>query len=375
LSADRADSAQLSTLERLLLGLLAIPSVIGEEEDIRVFCEEYLSRVGAEEVVVAGDNLAFRPRAWTPGKPKLLLLGHLDTVPGQGANPPRVEGDRIYGLGASDMKGGDALILELCKRAVRQEPSVDLSCVLYAREEGPFEGSGMPEIVEAAPSYFEDVDLAIAMEPTNGQLELGCLGTMHAEVRIQGKAAHSARPWLGHNAIQAAAPLLNALRALPPREIEFHGLQFREVLNATMVSYAGARNVIPASCTLNLNFRFGPDRSTEEAVSWLKAFVREVLPGEEVDILIRDICPSGRVCGDNPLLTRLEAVAEGGLTRRAKQAWTDVGRLSAMGIDAINLGPGDTAQAHQKNESCSRAVLAASRSLFHRFLFDSEAEE
>ena len=363
----------LSSLERLLLGLLAIPSVIEHEEDLRVFCEEYLSQVGVEEVVVAGNNLAFCPRPWTRGRPKLLLLGHLDTVPKQGENPPRVEGGRIYGLGASDMKGGDALILELCKRAVSEEPSVDLACVLYAREEGPFDGSGMPEIVAAAPSYFQDVALAIAMEPTNGQLELGCLGTMHAEVCVHGRAAHSARPWLGHNAIHAAGPLLEALRGLTPRDIEFHGLQFREVLNATMVSFAGARNVIPPSCTLNLNFRFGPDRSIEEAKAWLETFVRETLPGEEVELTFKDICPSGRVCGDNQLLAQLEAASPVPLSRKAKQAWTDVGRLSAMGMDAINLGPGDTAEAHQQNESCSRSILRENRALFHRFLFGREA--
>ncbi len=363
----------LSSLERLLLGLLAIPSVIEHEADLRVFCEEYLAQVGADEVVTQGNNLAFRPRAWTGGRPKLLLLGHLDTVPKQGENPPRVEGDRIFGLGASDMKGGDALILELCKRAVREEPAVDLACVLYAREEGPFAGSGMPEIVEAAPAYFRDVDLAIAMEPTNGQLELGCLGTMHAEVCISGKAAHSARPWLGHNAIHAAGPLLEALRRLPPRDIEFHGLQFREVCSATMISFTGARNVIPPSCTLNLNFRFGPDRSIEEAKAWLDSFVQDSLPEEQVALVFKDICPSGRVCGDNKLLSRIEAAALVPLTRKAKQAWTDVGRLSAMGMDAVNLGPGDTAEAHQKNESCSRSILQENRALFHRFLFGSEA--
>jgi succinyl-diaminopimelate desuccinylase len=373
LTQSKEEQKNLSALERLLMGLLAIPSVIENEEDLRVFCEEYLGRVGVEEVVVAGNNLAFRPRTWTKKKPKLLLLGHLDTVPSQGENRPRMEGDRIFGLGASDMKGGDALILELCKRAVREEPAVDLACVLYAREEGPFLESGMPEIVEAAPSYFSDLDLAIAMEPTNGQLELGCLGTMHATVRIHGRAAHSARPWLGHNAIHAAGPLLEALQLLAPREIEFHGLQFREVLSATMISFAGARNVIPPSCELNLNFRFGPDRSIEDAKDFLKTFVRDKLPGERVDLEFQDVCPSGRVCGDNTLLSQLEAVADSGLSRKAKQAWTDVGRLSAMGIDAINLGPGDTSEAHQKNESCSRSILRQSRSLFHRFLFGSEA--
>ncbi len=365
----------LNSLERLLLGLLAIPSVIGNEQDIRLFCEEYLSRIGADEVVVAGDNLAFRPRPWTKGKPKLLLLGHLDTVPSQGENPPRVEGDRIFGLGASDMKGGDALILDLCKRAVLEEPKVDLGFVLYAREEGPYADSGMPEIVASAPAYFSDVSLAIAMEPTNGQWELGCLGTMHAEVRIKGQAAHSARPWLGHNAIHAAGPLLEALRNLPAREIEFHGLRFQEVLSATMVSFEGARNVIPPSCTLNLNFRFGPDRSIDDAKAWLEAFVGDKLQSEEFELEWKDLCPSGRVCGDNTVLQQIEASAGGSLTRKAKQAWTDVGRLSAMGMDAVNLGPGDTSEAHQKNESCSRHILRECRSLFHRYLFGSEARD
>lgn len=363
---------QATELEKLALDLLAIPSVIENEVEICDFCESWLRDAGMHGVTRAGENLAFQPRPFREGVPHLLLLGHLDTVPGD-FEPPRLDGERIVGLGASDMKCADALIMHLAARAVREEPRYDISGVLYAREEGPYVNSGMPEILSAAPGSFQGVDLAIAMEPTDNRIELGCLGTMHARVRFQGKRAHSARPWQGENAIQMAAPLLAKLAALPPRDAEFSGLSFREVCNATLVEFEGAHNVIPETCTLNLNFRFAPDRDTDEAVLWLESFVREAvgdeLWGQKVTVEVTDLCPSGRVCADNALLRALTQTAGGAIETVAKQAWTDVGRLSNMGLDAVNFGPGLTAQAHQRGEYASRELLAASLELLERWLW------
>lgn len=364
-------------LERLCMSLLEIPSVIGDERRIADFVENWVREKGFHAVTRAGDNLAIQPLPFREGVPRLLLLGHLDTVPVSDANPPRVAGDLIHGLGSSDMKGGDAVLLEILARALEEEPRYDLVGVLYAAEEGPYEGSGMPEIISAAPGAFQEVDLAVAMEPTDNQIELGCLGTMHAKVTFEGKRAHSARPWQGRNALHMAAPLMSAIAALEPRDIDHGGLRFREVLSVTMLDYEGARNVIPGKCSFNLNFRFGPDRSSEEAIDWLEKFVRDAVgPGLWDAGLVRfevtDLCPSGRVCGDNPLLAELRKAAGDEVQTLAKQAWTDVGRLSQMGLDALNFGPGSPSQAHQVGEHLSRARLAASYAILARLLYPSD---
>jgi succinyl-diaminopimelate desuccinylase len=371
-----ATDAPATDLERLALELLAIPSVTGEEAAIREFCDDWLRRRGVYGLTRAGDSLAVQPRPFREGVPRLLLLGHLDTVPASGDNAPRLDGDCIRGLGASDMKCADALILQLVADAVARQPRYDLAAVLYAREEGAFAASGLPEILAAAPGCASGVDLAVAMEPTDNGIELGCLGTLHARVTFHGKRAHSARPWQGENAIHMAAPLLSRLAGLPPRDVDFAGLRFREVCSATKVEFEGAANVVPGSCALNLNFRFAPDREPEEAEGWVEALVREAVPDlwrqGKVTCEVRDLCPAGRVCAENPLLASLMAAAGEGIETRAKQAWTDVGRLSNMGIDAVNFGPGLTAQAHQKGEFASRRLLAEARQTCSRWLFGAE---
>lgn len=367
-------SPEANPLESLALELIGIPSVIGSERALADHVEAWARQRSLDLVVRAGDGLALRPRPARGGRPRVLLLGHLDTVPPADENPARIEGDRIYGLGASDMKTGDALMLHLLARAVEDEPGCDLWGVLYAREEGPYEESGLPEVVEAVPEAFEDVDLAIALEPTDNHFELGCLGTLHATVAFSGRRAHSARPWEGRNAVHMAAPLLSRLAALEPRDRVFDGLLFREVCSATMVAYQGARNVIPGRFELNVNVRFAPHRTGTEAGDWLAALVRESVGAEamergEVTVQVTDVCPSGRVCADNELFRSLREAAGPDAETRAKQAWTDVGRLSTMGIDAVNFGPGSPAQAHQAGEHCLRAHLEEARRLLERWLW------
>jgi len=361
-------------LESLALDLLRIPSVTGHEASIAQFVQDWARRAGLHATRRAGESVALFPRPPRPGVPRVLLLGHLDTVPPAGEDPPRIEGDRIVGLGASDMKCADALLLHVLGRAAREAPRLDLVGVLYAREEGPYDASGLPEVAAAVPEAFEGAALALALEPTDNHLELGCLGTLHAWVRFRGRRAHSARPWEGENAIHAAAPLLSRVAALAPRDVRQDGLLFREVLTATMVDYEGARNVVPGAVRLNLNFRFGPDRSPEEAVAHLRTFVagavgEDALASGRVEIEVTDLCPSGRVCTGNPHLEALRVHGGPGMERRAKQAWTDVGRLSRMGIDAANFGPGSPSQAHQAGEWCSRARLERARELLHRWLW------
>ncbi len=347
-------------LERLCLNLLTIDSQIGNEAELASFVVDYGKSCGFHRVERIGDNVLLVPHAPRKDKQRVLLLGHLDTVPRSDENPPRIEGNRIYGLGASDMKCADAVLLALLARAATQSADVDVIGVLYAREEGPFHASGLPEVMDAAPEAFEQIDLAIAMEPTDNGIELGCLGTLHACAHFKGKRAHSARPWQGQNAIHLAAPLLNALRSLPPREVMQHGHRFVEVCSATMIDYVGARNVVPGACSVNINFRYGPDRTPEDAVAWIQAWIRKHAAVEDeraLEIELRDVCPSGRVCGDNELMLALQNSTSPPMTTSAKQAWTDVGRLSVHGLDAINYGPGAGAQAHQVGEWCPREAV------------------
>lgn len=356
----RFDFADPVALTETLLGI-ASPS--GAERALCDALEPELARLRPHELVRAGDNLCIVPRAPRAGRSTLLLGGHLDTVPALGEHPVRRDGDRLHGLGASDMKGADAVLLAILAEACAREPRHDLVCVLYANEEVAYAQSGMPGIRAAARAAFDRVDLAVLMEPTDGRIELGCLGTCHARVTFRGRRAHSARPWQGENAIHKAAGLLARLRDRAPIVHHHAGLEFREVVSATTAAMQGARNVIPDQFTLNLNYRFAPGKE--------EAQVREELDrliAGEADWELTDFAPAGRVCAANPLLAELRRAA-GEPELCAKQAWTDVGRMSAWGIDAINWGPGATAQAHQAGEWVSIAALRDAHAVLRRWLF------
>ena len=358
-------------LEALTLALCRIESVIGDESAIADYVAAWLAAEGISDTQRVANNVIARAPAARERAPVLLLLGHLDTVPRSDANPPRLDGDRLYGLGASDMKAADAVMLAALAQAARTPGPYELRLVLYSGEEGPYAGSGLPVVRAARPDIFEGVDLALCMEPTDNALEFGCLGTMHAEVHFQGQRAHSARPWQGRNALHMAGPLLQALAELGPRDVILEGLAFREVASATMMRYEGARNVVPGSCTVNVNLRFTPDRSPADAEAHLAAIVRGACPEAWwnegwIDIELTDLAPSGHVCSGNALVDALVAAAPTPPARRPKLAWTDVGRLSQWGIDAVNWGPGSGAQAHQVGEWCLRPQLQDSWATLQR---------
>lgn len=365
--------SEASALERTALELLAIPSVTGSEGAIADYVERRLAALRPHRLVRHQNNLVVQARSQREGAPRILLVGHLDTVPPSKENAPRLDDDRLYGLGASDMKAADAVLLELLARAADETPRVDLIVAFYAGEEGPYVASGLPGLRAAAPDLFENVALAVCLEPSDNTIELGCLGTMHVGVRFTGVRAHSARPWQGRNAIHMAAPFLAAVAAHPERRVDCDGLLYREVLSATMLAYEGARNVVPASCLVNVNFRFGPDRDEASARDVVARLVDKATPAAWreagwVESTVTDFAPSGRVVRRNPWVVRLEALLEG-RPPQPKQAWTDVGRLSVWGIDAISFGPGSGSQAHQAGEWCSRAHLAACADLLGKWLF------
>lgn len=333
--------------ERLAERTLALCRVRSPTGDERALCDELaawakglargpVARLGNSLVVGAPD-----------ARPSVALVGHLDTVPFfAGDGEPRRDGARIVGKGASDMKGGVAVALALFEDLPRTTP-ISLFLVLYEREEGPYAENGLEPLFAAG--ALPRFDLVICLEPTANALQLGCVGSVHATLRFRGRSAHSARPWEGENAVHAAGPLLAKLAALPPRDVERDGLVYREVFTVTRAAGGHARNVVPDLFELNLNYRFAPGKRLEEAQADVRGLVGE---GPEIDFT--DLSPSGPPCLANPLVQRLRPLTRG---IAPKQAWTDVARFAVHGIDAVNFGPGDPAQAHQAGEWADVAAL------------------
>ena len=258
------------------------------------------------------------------------------------------------------MKGGLAVMMALAESLPREQLPYNLILIFYEREEGPYQESGLGPLFDLQPA-LKSVALGIALEPTDNVVQVGCLGSIHATLRISGKSAHSARPWQGSNAIHQAGPLLSELLSLPRREVSFAGFPFYEVFSITRAAGGRARNVVPDQFEMNLNYRFAPGKSISEAQEDVR---RQVAGRAEIEFL--DVAPSGRVCSDNRLFQKFLAVT--GLAAASKQAWTDVARFSALGVAAVNFGPGENAQAHQKNESTSLALLHEGYGIVERWL-------
>ena len=259
------------------------------------------------------------------------------------------------------MKGALAVMIELWNRMPRHRLPVELVLLFYDREEGPMAQNGLLPVIEARPD-LKKAALALCLEPTDLTLQLGCCGSMHATFKFAGKPAHSARPWQGENAIHKAGALLQHLRDLKPRDVRIGELTFREVMSATRIDGFTGRNVVPASCSINLNFRFAPGRSVDDAEAELKKVAAQF--GAEAEIT--DRAPAGQPILENALLQELRALTAAPV--EPKQACTDVAQLAALGIPAANFGPGEQAQAHQRDESCSEEALRRAYAMLERFL-------
>jgi succinyl-diaminopimelate desuccinylase len=296
-------------------------------------------------------------------RPRVALCGHLDTIPVHADDraPPRRDAGRIVAPGSSDMKGGIAVMMELAERLPRERRFCDLVLVLYAREEGPYLENELEEVLRE-PARLRGTDLALCLEPTDNVLQLGCVGSIHATFTFTGRAAHSARPWHGDNAVHRAGALLVELAGRAPREVRSGGHLFREVVSATRIEGGRARNVVPDGCAINVNFRFAPDRTIEDAAEELRALGAR----HGASVALTDRSPACPAFGEHPLVRRL--VDRTGVTTEPKQAWTDVARLAVHGIPAANLGPGATAQAHQRGEWIEIAALARGYELYEKFL-------
>lgn len=350
----------MPSLAERALELVRLPSPIGHEGPLADLVQHWAHRHFAAHEVHRVSHSFVLGDLKDP-RPAVALIGHLDTVPAHpDAGPPRLEGDRLVGLGSSDMKGAVAVMMALAEALPRATLPVNVLWVLYEREEGPFLESGLGPLFDKVPQ-LAGVRLGIAMEPTDGAVQVGCVGSLHATVSFEGQAAHSARPWQGKNAIHAAGGVLVDLAARERVAVTQDGLTYFEVMSATLAKGGRARNVVPEHFELNLNYRFAPGKSLAQAQDDVRRLVRE-----RGAVAFTDLAPSGRVCLSNPLVQRL--VAATGRPAEAKQAWTDVARFSEWGVDAVNYGPGETAQAHQRGESCSVAALQRSYDVLDAFL-------
>ena len=354
----------LESLGERAEALCAIVSPTGQEAEI---CGEL--EVWARALFPAVERVKNSLVVWVDGerakdRQLIALVGHTDTVPIHEADrgrQPRREGGKLHGPGSSDMKSGVAVMLELAERLPRAERFCDLVLVLSAREEGPFVENELADVLREVPA-LAGAALAICPEPTDNQLQLGCLGSIHATFTFAGRAAHSARPWQGENAIHLAGALVAELYGRPPRDARSGGHVFREVLSATKIEGGRARNVIPERCSLNLNFRFAPDKTLEAASDELRALAKK--HGAEIEFV--DLSPACPAYAEHPLVHRL--LARTGAKAEPKQAWTDVARLAAQGIPAVNFGPGATSQAHQQGEWVELAALVRGYEALERFL-------
>ncbi len=330
------------SLADLLQTLVDMPSVTGDEARIADWVRARLAAVGGGEILASGRSVIWRGPA--AGRPLVVLAGHLDTVPPNGNAGARRDGDRIYGVGTTDMKAGDAVMLALVESLDPGALRFDLAAVFYDAEEGPSDGNGLRRVLGEMP-WLTAARLAVLLEPTDLRVELGCVGTMNAEVRVRGKAAHSARPWLGVNAIGEAAAWLGEITRFPATPVDVGGVSFRETLAVTTLHAGRAKNVIPDELVANLNYRFPPDRSLEEAERRVRALVPEAF-----EMKVLDRAAPGRVCNDRPevreFIERFDTPIAG------KQGWTDVARFTAAGIPAFNYGPGIPELAHQAGEYC-----------------------
>ncbi|WP_456438055.1 succinyl-diaminopimelate desuccinylase [Desulfurobacterium sp.] len=352
-------------LLEILKKLIEIPSIYGNEKEIADFTENFIKENNPSLTVNRVSNTIIACSSFDEEKPVLALVGHLDTVPGTNEYTGKVIDGKLYGLGASDMKGGDAVILKIIEETGKGNlnPPYNLVYILYEREEGPYLESGLIPLYENFKKLLEKIDLAIILEPTDNAIQVGCLGVIHCGMVFKGKRAHSARPWQGENAIHKGWKLLKLLSEKKPEKYEFQGLTYYEVMNATMVDFTGGRNIIPDSFTVNVNYRFSPSKTLEEAVKDLENLGNEANVDE---FEWRDLSPSGRVCLDNPILQKL--IKQFNLKIESKQAWTDVARFSQWGIDAVNFGPGQPSQAHQKNEYIEIEKLHENYKILKTFL-------
>jgi succinyl-diaminopimelate desuccinylase len=341
--------------DALTAALVDIPSVSGAEQRIADEVEEALRPLAHLTVARDGDAVLARTTLSRPSR--VVLAGHLDTVPIAENVPSRQHGDRLYGCGSTDMKSGVAVMLRLAAHV--PAPGRDVSYLFYDNEEAEADRNGLGRIARRARDWL-DGDLAVLMEPTSAKVEAGCQGTLRSLVLVAGRRSHSARSWLGDNAIHLAGAVLDRLAGYQGRQVEIDGMEYREGLNAVRIEGGVAGNVVPDRCTVTLNFRFAPDRSEDEAL----AHVQEVLAPYECVLI--DSAPAAPPGLTAPAVA--EFVRAVGQQPVAKYGWTDVARFFQLGIPAINYGPGAPDLAHTREEYVEIPRIAECERMLRSYL-------
>ena len=347
----RADPVELTA------ALVDIPSASRDEQRIADEVEAALRSQTGYRVVRNGQAVLARTELGRPSR--VILAGHLDTVPIADNVPSTRDADHIYGCGTSDMKSGDAVFLHLA--ATIAEPVHDITLILYDCEEIEASANGLGRIADELPDWLRG-DVAILGEPSGGYIEAGCQGTLRATVSATGTRAHSARSWLGDNAIHKLGAVLERLSEYQGRVVDIDGCTYREGLSAVRVEGGVAGNVIPDAASVTVNFRFAPDRGPESAL----AHVREVFDGLEVAVEQTDVAAGALPGLHHPAAAALVDAADGLV--RAKYGWTDVARFAALGIPAVNYGPGDPNLAHRRDERVAIAQITAVTATLRRYL-------
>jgi succinyl-diaminopimelate desuccinylase len=353
-----ANAVRITPAEDLLAltaALVAIPSVSLAEADLAELVAERLAdRASALTITTVGENVVARTNLGCDER--VLFGGHLDTVPANGNEVPRVEGDVLYGLGSCDMKGGLAVLLRLAE-AISEAieagtpPTRDVTVVWYAAEEIAEKYNGLPTILDGDVELLT-ADFAVLLEPTEAWIEAGCQGSMNATITVRGERAHSARPWMGENAIHKAASLIARLEAADPGTLEVDGLPFRQSLQVVRIAGGVANNVVPDECVITVNRRLAPGVQAEAVLSELWALCPEA---ESVELLNASTPAAPNLT--NPLVAEFIATVHADV--RPKLGWTDVARFTALGVPALNYGPGDPTIAHSAGEFVRRADLDA----------------
>lgn len=339
----------------LFQGIVDIESVSGNEKALADTIERALLGLDHLNLVRDGDTLIARTELGRPQR--VVIAGHIDTVPVAANLPSRLVDGVVHGRGTVDMKGGVTVMLQVA--ALAAEPSRDITWIFYDHEEVAAVDNSLTRIAAARPEALAG-DFAVLMEPTSAQIEGGCQGTLRYVVTTRGKAAHSARSWMGHNAIHDIGEVLRRLEGYVPRSVDVDGLTYREGMNAVDIRGGIAGNVVPDRCAVTVNFRFAPDRDEADAI----AHCRALMAGYDIEVI--DFALGARPGLDRPIAREFMAAVDA--TPVAKFGWTDVARFSALGVPAVNYGPGDPSKAHADDESCPVTDLYACRDALLRWL-------
>ena len=338
--------------------LVNIPSVTGDEKAMADHITQRLAARATGETLRRGNAVVWRgPQR---GRPLVVLAGHTDTVPPQDNARARREDGKLFGVGTTDMKAGDAVMLALVESLDPAALRFDLACVFYDAEEGPSAQNGLKKLLVEMP-WLTEASLAVILEPTDLQLELGCNGILNVEVTVPGVAAHSARPWMGKNAVGEGAGWLAEITQFPVTPVTVHGVVYRETLQVTTLHAGRTRNVLPDAMVANLNYRFPPDRTVEQAIARVRARVPEAF-----GFAVVDQAEPGKVALDHPEVQAF--VRRFGARMAGKQGWTDVARFTSAGVPAFNFGPGLAELCHRADEYCPIANLGTAYEWLAAFL-------